>query len=133
MLNQITYDFPPIGADDHIRQNFQDDVPVSEQQRRLHQQHENAEDRWGTAKISTEGSVCPVKKLFERQSFRNVRVQESRQDCVLETGRNMAPIAFGHCGHAFHIQCIMRWIAQPQSKNTCPICRRYFEFQSGDH
>jgi anaphase-promoting complex subunit 11 len=44
-----------------------------------------------------------------------------------------SPIAFGHCGHAFHIQCIMKWIAQPQSKNTCPICRRYFEFQSGDH
>ena len=44
-----------------------------------------------------------------------------------------SPIALGRCGHAFHIQCIMKWLAQPQSNNTCPICRQYFEFQSGDH
>lgn len=44
-----------------------------------------------------------------------------------------SPIALGRCGHAFHIQCIMKWLAQPNSGNTCPICRQYFEFQSGDH
>jgi len=41
-----------------------------------------------------------------------------------------SPIVLGRCGHAFHIQCIEKWIAQPQSNSSCPICRRVFEFQS---
>ena len=44
----------------------------------------------------------------------------------------------GICHNAFEmaapgVQCIMKWLAQPQSNNTCPICRQYFEFQTGDH
>ena len=41
-----------------------------------------------------------------------------------------SPIIPGICGHAFHIQCIEKWIAQPQSNGTCPICRRHFEFKT---
>ena len=40
-----------------------------------------------------------------------------------------SPIVLGHCGHAFHIQCIMKWIEQPDSNNTCPMCSQYFQIQ----
>lgn len=42
-------------------------------------------------------------------------------------------LLFGQCGHVFHLQCIMKWLNQPDSKNTCPVCRQYFDFQLGDH
>mmetsp|Transcript_27106 Transcript_27106/g.108555 ORF Transcript_27106/g.108555 Transcript_27106/m.108555 type:complete len:203 (+) Transcript_27106:87-695(+) len=32
-----------------------------------------------------------------------------------------APVVWGKCGHAFHLQCISQWLT---TKNTCPICRR---------
>ena len=38
-----------------------------------------------------------------------------------------APVVWGVCGHAFHLQCISQWL---QTKNTCCICRRDWEFES---
>ena len=38
-----------------------------------------------------------------------------------------APVVWGTCGHAFHLQCVSQWLS---SKNTCPICRREWEFES---
>ena len=38
-----------------------------------------------------------------------------------------APVVWGVCGHAFHLQCISQWL---QTKNTCCICRREWEFES---
>ena len=40
-----------------------------------------------------------------------------------------SPIVLGVCGHAFHIQCIEKWVHQPSSNGTCPICRQHFDFQ----
>ena len=41
------------------------------------------------------------------------------------------PVVFGKCGHAFHLQCVSTWLNS--SRNTCPICRREWEFgQSTD-
>ncbi|EAY13562.1 hypothetical protein TVAG_389590 [Trichomonas vaginalis G3] len=41
-----------------------------------------------------------------------------------------SPIVLGRCGHAFHLQCIEKWIYRPGSTGTCPICRRPFEFKN---
>mmetsp|Transcript_12218 Transcript_12218/g.36300 ORF Transcript_12218/g.36300 Transcript_12218/m.36300 type:complete len:114 (-) Transcript_12218:44-385(-) len=38
-----------------------------------------------------------------------------------------APVVWGVCGHAFHLQCISQWL---QTKNTCCICRREWEFEA---
>ena len=40
-----------------------------------------------------------------------------------------SPIVIGRCGHAFHIQCIMKWLSQESAENSCPICRQYFDFK----
>ena len=38
-----------------------------------------------------------------------------------------SPVVWGTCGHAFHLQCVSQWLS---SKNSCPICRREWEFES---
>lgn len=41
------------------------------------------------------------------------------------------PVVFGVCGHAFHLQCVATWLNS--SRQTCPICRRDWEYgQSSD-
>ena len=36
------------------------------------------------------------------------------------------PVVWGKCGHAFHLQCVSQWLSS--SRNTCPMCRRDWEF-----
>lgn len=43
-----------------------------------------------------------------------------------------APVVWGKCGHAFHIQCINKWLSSPQSEHKCPFCRRAWEFKEAD-
>lgn len=38
------------------------------------------------------------------------------------------PVVWGKCGHAFHLQCVSKWLGQAASKNSCPICRQEWEF-----
>jgi anaphase-promoting complex subunit 11 len=38
------------------------------------------------------------------------------------------PVVWGKCGHAFHLQCVSKWLSQPSSKSSCPICRQEWEF-----
>jgi len=38
------------------------------------------------------------------------------------------PVVWGKCGHAFHLQCVSKWLATPAAKNSCPICRQDWEF-----
>lgn len=38
-----------------------------------------------------------------------------------------SPIVIGRCGHAFHIQCIEKWLSQYH--DSCPACRQEFVFQ----
>jgi anaphase-promoting complex subunit 11 len=38
------------------------------------------------------------------------------------------PVVFGKCGHAFHLQCVSKWLSG--SKNDCPYCRANWEFGS---
>lgn len=35
------------------------------------------------------------------------------------------PVVWGKCGHSFHLQCVSTWLT---TRNTCPICRRDWEF-----
>ena len=39
-----------------------------------------------------------------------------------------SPVVWGKCGHAFHLQCVSRWLQTSSSKNLCPICRQEWEF-----
>jgi anaphase-promoting complex subunit 11 len=38
------------------------------------------------------------------------------------------PVVWGKCGHAYHLQCVSKWLSQTASKNSCPICRQEWEF-----
>ena len=40
------------------------------------------------------------------------------------------PVVWGKCGHAFHLQCVSKWLGQAAAKNSCPICRQEWEFGS---
>lgn len=40
-----------------------------------------------------------------------------------------SPVVWGQCAHAFHLQCITKWL-QSQNEQRCPICRRPWEFKS---
>ncbi|MDA9080556.1 anaphase-promoting complex subunit 11 [Candidatus Dependentiae bacterium] len=39
-----------------------------------------------------------------------------------------SPVVWGQCGHAFHLQCITRWL-NSQAEQRCPICRGAWEFK----
>ena len=43
-----------------------------------------------------------------------------------------APVVWGACGHAFHLQCIGRWLgaAPAAEEQRCPFCRRPWEYKS---
>uniref|UniRef100_A0A7S3VUG1 Anaphase-promoting complex subunit 11 n=1 Tax=Dunaliella tertiolecta TaxID=3047 RepID=A0A7S3VUG1_DUNTE len=41
-----------------------------------------------------------------------------------------SPVIWGVCEHAFHIQCINKWLAS-SSEQRCPMCRRAWEYKSG--
>ena len=43
---------------------------------------------------------------------------------LLFSSRSLSP----QCTHYFHLMCITTWL---HNKNTCPICRRKWEFQTG--
>jgi anaphase-promoting complex subunit 11 len=42
-----------------------------------------------------------------------------------------SPVVWGQCGHAFHLQCIQKWI-HSQTEQRCPMCRRPWEFKAAE-
>lgn len=42
-----------------------------------------------------------------------------------------SPVVWGQCGHAFHLQCIQKWI-HSQAEQRCPMCRRAWEFKAAE-
>ncbi len=39
-------------------------------------------------------------------------------------------VILGACDHAFHLQCINKWLAGSSSEGVCPLCRRPWEYKS---
>jgi anaphase-promoting complex subunit 11 len=42
-----------------------------------------------------------------------------------------SPVVWGSCGHAFHLQCIQKWLAA-RTEQRCPMCRRQWEFKTAN-
>ena len=42
-----------------------------------------------------------------------------------------SPVCFGVCSHAFHLQCINKWLSS-QSESRCPLCRSAWEFKAAE-
>ena len=41
-----------------------------------------------------------------------------------------SPVVWGKCGHAFHLQCITKWLSGANAEAPrCPICRGAWEFK----
>lgn len=38
---------------------------------------------------------------------------------------NGLSIAFGSCGHVFHLDCIQRWL---KTRSVCPLCNTEWDF-----
>lgn len=38
---------------------------------------------------------------------------------------NGLSIAFGNCGHVFHLDCIQRWM---KTRSVCPLCNKEWEY-----
>ena len=43
-----------------------------------------------------------------------------------------SPVVWGRCHHAFHLQCITKWLAAQGAESKCPICRRPWEFKEAE-
>ena len=39
-----------------------------------------------------------------------------------------SPVVWGQCGHAYHLQCITKWLAS-QAEQRCAMCRQPWEFK----
>lgn len=39
-----------------------------------------------------------------------------------------SPVIWGSCGHAFHLQCIQKWLGSA-TEQRCPMCRRAWAFK----
>jgi anaphase-promoting complex subunit 11 len=39
-----------------------------------------------------------------------------------------SPVVWGVCAHAFHLQCISKWL-NSDNEQRCPICRSAWEFK----
>ncbi|KAK9796647.1 hypothetical protein WJX73_008340 [Symbiochloris irregularis] len=42
-----------------------------------------------------------------------------------------SPVVWGTCGHAFHLQCITKWLTS-QTEQRCPFCRRLWEYKAAN-
>ena len=42
-----------------------------------------------------------------------------------------SPVVWGVCSHAFHLQCINKWLSS-QSESRCPLCRTVWEFKTDE-
>ncbi|KAH9448158.1 hypothetical protein MJO29_011456 [Puccinia striiformis f. sp. tritici] len=62
---------------------------------------EDDEDLCGICRVAFEG-CCPDCKV-------------PGEDC---------PLIWGECTHIFHMHCLLKWIAQESSKQSCPMDRR---------
>ena len=41
------------------------------------------------------------------------------------------PPVWGTCGHALHMQCIMKWLdSQQNTRQECPMCRQAWNFRA---
>jgi anaphase-promoting complex subunit 11 len=87
-------------------------VPVTRLRVSIHRFHGVAQWSW-----NANDDVCGIcQTAFEGTA---PGVKYPGEDC---------PVVWGKCGHAFHLQCVSKWLQQPASRNSCPICRQEWEF-----
>jgi anaphase-promoting complex subunit 11 len=54
----------------------------------------------------------------------------SRVTCVTSFSCCFFFLVWGQCGHAFHMQCVLKWLeSQQNARQVCPMCRQAWSFR----
>jgi len=68
--------------------------------------------------------AAPSSRCWKRAIARRAPPSPSRADPGLADDAGYS-IAWGCCGHVFHLDCISRWL---KTRSVCPLCNREWEF-----
>ncbi len=88
----------------------------------------SAEDMSCSGVFSTSSGSFQTLGSSDARAVSRATAHESLFDAGKYPGDD-SPVVWGVCGHAFHLQCITKWLSS-QTEQRCPFCRRTWEYKS---